>query len=397
MILLLSFYFVATVVRLFLVLRESVAAPPELIEKIDDLFQKRDFRELYQVLKSDGSFLACILASGMSKLSNGLQEARNTLDRASDAATITMEKSCSMLAVLGTLGPMIGLLGTLQGMISSFRVIAETETQVKASAVAGGISTGPDSHLRGRAPFRAGHLFLRIVPKPSSDDFGEYDLAGRQSARTHGRCFSQEGDGAAECAGVNGRRTRKTISWWTAGRTDFQIRPVFRGRIWQIRPTDSTSREIQTSMAGSRQALNAQPNLTPILDMVFQLITFFMLVINFKAASLDMSVQLPVIGSALPTESGERDVLVLNVMPNGKLRMYGEERDVETLHRARGAGARQSAGGGSSKAGTGSELPTAVIIRADRTTPYHYIHQVIQACQAHGFRNFQYRALSTGT
>jgi biopolymer transport protein ExbB len=140
-ILLLSFYFVATVVRLFLVLRESVAAPPELIEQIDELFQKRDFRELYQVLRNDGSFLANILASGMSKLSNGLQEARNTLDRASDAATITMEKSCSMLAVLGTLGPMIGLLGTLQGMITSFRVIAQTETQVKASAVAGGIST----------------------------------------------------------------------------------------------------------------------------------------------------------------------------------------------------------------------------------------------------------------
>ncbi len=81
-------------------------------------------------------------------------------------------------------------------------------------------------------------------------------------------------------------------------------------------------------MAGLHQSLKAEPNLTPILDMVFQLITFFMLVINFKAASLDMSVQLPVIGSALPTESGERDVLILNVMPNGKLRMYGEERDV---------------------------------------------------------------------
>jgi len=139
-ILLLSFYFVATVVRLFLVLRESVAAPPELIEQIDALFQKRDFRELYQVLKKDGSFLGCILAAGMSKLANGIQEARNTLDRASDAATITMEKSCSMLAVLGTLGPMIGLLGTLQGMIHSFSAIGESETQVKASLVAVGIS-----------------------------------------------------------------------------------------------------------------------------------------------------------------------------------------------------------------------------------------------------------------
>ncbi len=135
------------------------------------------------------------------------------------------------------------------------------------------------------------------------------------------------------------------------------------------------------------QALKAEPNLTPILDMVFQLITFFMLVINFKAASLDMSVQLPVIGSALPTEAGDRDVLVLNVMPNGKLRQYGEEWEAETLvaKEARSAG-------GSAKGPLAKELPTTIIIRADRTTPYHYIHHVIQTCQAHGFRSFQYRA-----
>jgi biopolymer transport protein ExbB len=139
-ILLLSFYFVATVVRLFLEMREPVAAPEALVAQFEVLFQKRDFRELYQMLKADHSFLAAILAAAMPKLQNGLQEARNTLDRASDAATITMEKSCSMLAVLGTLGPMIGLLGTLQGMIHSFSAIGQSETQVKASLVAVGIS-----------------------------------------------------------------------------------------------------------------------------------------------------------------------------------------------------------------------------------------------------------------
>jgi len=36
-------------------------------------------------------------------------------------------------------------------------------------------------------------------------------------------------------------------------------------------------------------SVKSEPNLTPILDMVFQLITFFMLVINFKSAELDMS------------------------------------------------------------------------------------------------------------
>jgi biopolymer transport protein ExbD len=149
-------------------------------------------------------------------------------------------------------------------------------------------------------------------------------------------------------------------------------------------------------MAGLHQDLKAEPNLTPILDMVFQLVTFFMLVINFKAASLDMSLQLPVVGSALPLETGERDVLVLNVLPSGKLRMYGEERDVESLIAQEARSARQSTSG-AQKQGTPGELPTTIIIRADRTTPYHYIHHVIQVCQSHGFRSFQYRALSTGT
>ena len=42
-----------------------------------------------------------------------------------------MEKKISMLAVLGTLGPMIGLLGTLKGMIASFSVIASRDVAVE--------------------------------------------------------------------------------------------------------------------------------------------------------------------------------------------------------------------------------------------------------------------------
>ena len=66
------------------------------------------------------------------------------------------------------------------------------------------------------------------------------------------------------------------------------------------------------SPLGSRD-VNAEPNLTPILDMVFQLITFFMLVINFKSASMDLSLHLPVVGSARPVETKGQDFVVLNV------------------------------------------------------------------------------------
>lgn len=149
-------------------------------------------------------------------------------------------------------------------------------------------------------------------------------------------------------------------------------------------------------MAGLHQAPKAEPNLTPILDMVFQLITFFMLVLNFKAGSLDTSLQLPVIGSALPIETGDRDMLVLNIMRDGKLRMYGEAKDVDACIAEEARAAKKNEASASTKSSATNELSTTVIIRADRTTPYHLVHQVIQSCQGHGFRNFQYRALNTG-
>jgi biopolymer transport protein ExbB len=139
-ILILSVYFVATVVRMFMELREKVAAPPELIAQSEDLIQQRDFRQLYKVLRESDSFFGRTLSTGISELPNGLPEARESMDRTSEAITMEMERMISMLAVLGTLGPMIGLLGTLKGMIASFSVIARSGTHLDASQVAGGIS-----------------------------------------------------------------------------------------------------------------------------------------------------------------------------------------------------------------------------------------------------------------
>ena len=62
-------------------------------------------------------------------------------------------------------------------------------------------------------------------------------------------------------------------------------------------------------MAGcpsSTPNMQAEPNLTPLLDVVFQLITFFMLVINFSNDNYDQRVRLPVAGSARPVEDGEQ-------------------------------------------------------------------------------------------
>jgi len=149
-------------------------------------------------------------------------------------------------------------------------------------------------------------------------------------------------------------------------------------------------------MSGSLSTdVKAEPNLTPILDMVFQLITFFMLVINFKSAEMDLSLKLPVVGSARPVDThGQRGLLVLNIDNAGNLKIYGHPvKDIESYvvreaHAARLAG-RIEAGSEESQ-----DLPTTIVIRADRATPFKMINRVIKACQDNGFRKFALKAMN---
>ncbi len=139
-ILVLSVYFVATISRLFWELRLPVAIPPEIVGRSQDLLAQRDFKGVFAVVKDDDSIFSRLLTTGISELPNGLAEARDAMERVGEAVRVELDKRISVLAVLGTLGPMIGLIGTLAGMISSFSEIARSDVQVNAMKVAGGIS-----------------------------------------------------------------------------------------------------------------------------------------------------------------------------------------------------------------------------------------------------------------
>ena len=139
-ILVLSIYFVSTVGRLFLEMRPSVTMPPDLVDECEDLLGKRQFKEIFAAVKDDQSAWGRIVSTGIAELPNGLAEAREAADRVAEVIQVENEKKISMLAVIGSLGPMIGLLGTLKGMIGSFAVIARSDQQIKSSEVANNLS-----------------------------------------------------------------------------------------------------------------------------------------------------------------------------------------------------------------------------------------------------------------
>ena len=141
-ILIVSVTLVAWIARLFMELRIETAMPPEVIAQCEAMLEQRDFKGIFNVVKEDDSFFSRVLVTGITELPNGLSEAREAMERVGEMITTDMAKKISPLAVIGTLGPMIGLVGTLSGMIKAFGSIARSGAgqQIKSNEVAGAIS-----------------------------------------------------------------------------------------------------------------------------------------------------------------------------------------------------------------------------------------------------------------
>jgi biopolymer transport protein ExbD len=136
-----------------------------------------------------------------------------------------------------------------------------------------------------------------------------------------------------------------------------------------------------------------KPNLTPMLDMVFQLVTFFMLVINFKSASLDLNLTLPVVGSARPVDSkGQESLLILNIDNQGNLSVYGRPQPIKEYIAREAKASFVEAKLTQPDIQFGQDLPTTVVIRADRSTTFKMFYNVLRECQANGFRKFALKA-----
>jgi biopolymer transport protein ExbB len=118
------------------------AVPPPLIDKLEAAIKERKFQEAYDVCRDDNSFLAKLVRTGVANLPNGRAEAKEAMNTTEQEVIVTMESRISYLATIGTLGPMIGLVGTIAGMIASFQEIANAvDAQPKPAKVAEGIST----------------------------------------------------------------------------------------------------------------------------------------------------------------------------------------------------------------------------------------------------------------
>lgn len=136
-------------------MRIGKVIPPELVASFENKIRDKKYQEAYEVARNNSSFLGKVLAAGLGKLSTGYPQAIEAMHEVGEDESMRLEHRLSWLAILGTTGPLLGLLGTVEGIIRSFQTIATSETQPKPNQLAGGISTSLFNTFEG--------LFVAII------------------------------------------------------------------------------------------------------------------------------------------------------------------------------------------------------------------------------------------
>lgn len=118
--------------------RDSVV-PPDVLAQIEQLFEDEEYEEAMTVCEAQPCFLTNVVAAGISKIGTDYDSITGAMGEAMDLESTKVSQSISYLNYLSTLAPLMGLFGTVTGMISAFDQIARSPTPPTPAQLAGGI------------------------------------------------------------------------------------------------------------------------------------------------------------------------------------------------------------------------------------------------------------------
>jgi biopolymer transport protein ExbB len=139
--LIMSFLLVAVLVMVILAVRKDSFLPADLSQGVEASLADNNLQAAVELVRSDESFLGQVVSAGLSKLTVGREQAVEAMQLVGENEAMKLEHKLGYLALIGNIAPMVGLLGTVDGMVASFGVIANSQQTPKPATLAEGIQT----------------------------------------------------------------------------------------------------------------------------------------------------------------------------------------------------------------------------------------------------------------
>ena len=120
------------------VLRRKRIIPSKFIGDVEGLIKRRRISEALSLCNSNDSSIAKIFFSGLKNSGRGMWLVKEAIEERGGREGIILEKNVGILSTIANLTPLLGLLGTVSGMIKTFKVISHGGGN--PSLLAGGIA-----------------------------------------------------------------------------------------------------------------------------------------------------------------------------------------------------------------------------------------------------------------
>ena len=141
--LLMSIALVAMIVLYFMQVGRKEFLPLDLVDQMDSLTKEKKFQEAYDTVKNNNSLAARLVTAGIVRLQTSggqYDQAMEVMQEIGEDEGMKFDHRLSYLAMLANIATMVGLLGTVWGMVAAFMVIAQSDTSPKPSELATGVS-----------------------------------------------------------------------------------------------------------------------------------------------------------------------------------------------------------------------------------------------------------------
>lgn len=120
-------------------IRKPEIIPAGLSDQVRDLVGAGQYAEAKKVCSEKPCFLSFVLLYGLNEADSGWTEVEKATEDALGEQSARLFRKVEYLSVLGNIAPMVGLLGTVTGMLMAFKQVADTQGNAGADQLAEGI------------------------------------------------------------------------------------------------------------------------------------------------------------------------------------------------------------------------------------------------------------------
>jgi biopolymer transport protein ExbB len=160
----LSVVALAVIIENFVSLNRDKLAPPELIDEIQALFEDEQYQEAMELCENEPNYFTRVCGAGIAKIGHSFATVEKAMEEMGDEESIKLHQKVGWLALIANVAPMMGLLGTVAGMVEAFNVIASSAGGANPAELAGGISKALLTTMFGlivALPVTAAFAFIR--------------------------------------------------------------------------------------------------------------------------------------------------------------------------------------------------------------------------------------------